>query len=342
MSEEAIDFVLTWVDGSDPEWIGQKNAFSNNDGNVSYSKEANSSCRYRDNGLLRFWFRGVETFAPWVDKVFFVTCGQKPSWLDLNHPKLVWVKHSDYIPSQYLPTFNSNTIEMNFHRIDGLSERFVYFNDDTFLLKRVGPEFFFKKNQPVLDCDLRYTNLVGYDNWSRLLFNDYCLVNSHFNAHESVWQNRKKWFSMKDLGFKRAGKNFLCFLVNKSLPVGLYGHNAMPHLKSTFQEIWDRFPEIMDQISSSRFRSDDQVNQWLACAWNQAKGIFQPANATKRGIKINIEPVSLSWIQDIIRRQKYPLTCLNESELFDSPEQCMNEIVAAFERILPNKSGFEL
>lgn len=339
---EKIDFIIPWVDGNDPEWIVQKKAFSNSDENLSCSKDANSSCRFRDNGLLRFWFRGVESFTPWINKVYFITCGQKPSWLNLNHPKLVWVKHSDYIPSQYLPTFNSVSIEMNFHRIAGLSERFVYFNDDMFLLEKIEPGFFFRKSQPVLDCDLRYTNLVGYDNWSRHLFNDYCLVNGSFNMHESIWNNRKKWFSIKELGFKRAGKNFLCFLANKSLPVGLYGHNAMPHLKSTFQEIWNRFPDIMDRVSSSRFRSDYQVNQWLACAWNQAKGSFQSTNATKRGIKINIEPDTLSWIKDIIQGQRYPLICLNESELFDSPEQCMDEIVTAFEQILPNKSSFEL
>ena len=338
---EKIDFIIPWVDGSDPEWLAQKSSFLKEKSSASFASDAISECRFRDNGLLRFWFRGVEVFSPWVNKVFFVTCGQKPSWLNLDHPKLVWVKHSDYIPSQYLPTFNANTIEMNFHRIVGLSERFVYFNDDMFLLKSVSPAFFFKEGFPVLDCDLRYTNLVGYDNWSRLLFNDYCLVNRSFNIRETVWRNRKKWFSIKDLGYKRASKNFQCFWANKSLPVGLYGHNALPHLKSTFREIWDRFPEIMDKVSSPRFRSDDQVNQWLACSWNQAKGEFYPTNANERGVKVNIEPGLLSWILDIIRGQRYPLVCLNESELFDSPDQCMDEIVAAFEQILPNKSSFE-
>ena len=72
-----------------------------------------------------------------------------PKWLNTNHPKLNIVKHSDYIPSQYLPTFNSHTIELNIHRIKGLSEFFVYFNDDMFLTRRAKPTEFFKNNLTV-------------------------------------------------------------------------------------------------------------------------------------------------------------------------------------------------
>lgn len=68
-------------------------------------------------GYLKYWFRGVEKYAPWVHKIYFVTCGQKPDWLNENHDKLVLVNHEDYIPHEYLPTFSSHTIELNFHRI---------------------------------------------------------------------------------------------------------------------------------------------------------------------------------------------------------------------------------
>jgi len=72
----------------------------------------------------------VEQFAPWVRKIHFVTCGQKPEWLNADHPKLSLVNHSDYIPQQFLPTFNSSLIEIYLHRIPDLTEHFVYFNDD--------------------------------------------------------------------------------------------------------------------------------------------------------------------------------------------------------------------
>ena len=83
----------------------------------------------------RWWFRAVEKFAPWVNKIHFVTYGHLPKWLNIDNPKLNIAKHSDFIPQKYLPTFSSFPIEVNLHRIKGLAERFVYFNDDMFLLK---------------------------------------------------------------------------------------------------------------------------------------------------------------------------------------------------------------
>jgi hypothetical protein len=66
----------------------------------------------------------------------------------------------------------------------------------------------------------------------------------------------------------------LSYRINGSLPVGNYGHIATPQLKSTLQEIWDKKLEIMTQTSAHKFRTDDQVNQWMLGAWNQAKGFF--------------------------------------------------------------------
>ena len=75
---DKIDFVLPWVDGSDKEWIAQKNQYMATRTNIlSGDPEANAGNRYRDYGLLKYWFRSVERFAPWVNRVFFVTCGQK-------------------------------------------------------------------------------------------------------------------------------------------------------------------------------------------------------------------------------------------------------------------------
>lgn len=336
-----IDFIIPWVDGSDPKWLELKRAYETNGLSDSTAADAVSNCRYRDNGLLKYWFRGIEKFAPWFNKVHFITFGQYPEWLVLDNPKLNVVNHSDYIPPEYLPTFNVNTIELNLHRIKSLSEEFVYFNDDIFLIKEIEPEYFFKDGCPVLESTLRYTNQIGYNNWSRLIFNDYCIVNKSFDISHSIWENRYKWFNIKELGYKPARKNFLCYFANRTLPVGLYGHIALPHLKSTIKEVWDNHPDVMHTSSLHKFRSDDQVNQWLFCAWNQAKGVFQPTRVYKKGIKFDIEQNTIARIVKIIQKQEYPQICLNESELFPSPEQYMEDIVSAFERILPEKSSFE-
>ena len=104
--------------------------------------------KYRDNGLLKYWFRGIEKYAPWVRRIHFITMGQKPAWLDENHPKLHLVNHTDYIPREFLPTFNSNVIELMIHKIPDLAEHFVHFNDDFFSYKsRSAVRFFFKRRE---------------------------------------------------------------------------------------------------------------------------------------------------------------------------------------------------
>ena len=90
---EKIDFVIMWVDGADEKWLEEKKMY---DTNVDI--EAGGDHRFRDWDNLQYWFRGVEKFAPWVNSVYFITCGHYPEWLNLDHPKLKFVKHSDYIP----------------------------------------------------------------------------------------------------------------------------------------------------------------------------------------------------------------------------------------------------
>ena len=108
-----IDFIVTWVDSNDPEWIKSYNYYRP-------EKPITDSARFRNWDIFRYWFRAVERYAPWVNKVFLVTNGRFPDWINPECKKLVLVKHSDYIPKKYLPTFNSNTIELNFGRIKEL------------------------------------------------------------------------------------------------------------------------------------------------------------------------------------------------------------------------------
>jgi hypothetical protein len=338
-----IDFVITWLDGNDPQWRTQKEAYYKSTRmHEIKGDDANAECRYRDMDSLRYWFRGVEKFAPWVNKVFFVTCGQKPEWLNENHPKLELVDHKDFIPAKYLPTFNARPIELNFHRIPSLSEHFVYFNDDMFLLRPITPALFFRENLPYLPCDMKINRLYGYNIWSKTMFNNYCVVNQNFNMREAIWKHRKKWFSFKNLGFMSAMMNLVCFRVNKRTDSKDYEHLPIPHLKSTFQEVWDRCPDIMDYASSFKFRSSEQVNQWLFCGWNQAEGKFVPARAYSRGAARSIETKNMNEICDIIKNQRYPQVCLNDSAATDNAEECFERIRRAFDSILPEKSSFEL
>ena len=140
---QEIDFVVFWVDGSDPEWQQKKARYKG-------TPQQAASVRYRDWDILKYWFRAVETYAPWVRHIYFVADNQRPSWLNFDHPKLSFVDHRDFIPEEFLPTFQVNTIEDNLHRIKGLSEQFVVFNDDMFINAPIAPDYYFRNGLP---CD---------------------------------------------------------------------------------------------------------------------------------------------------------------------------------------------
>jgi len=129
-----IDIVYTWVDSDDMILQQLKKT----------GQHVSSLAPFKSNNELKYSLRSVEKYAPWYRKIFIVIHdNQKPPWLLEKHPRLVLVTHSKIIPSQYLPTFNSLAIESFLHKIPGLSERFLYFNDDMILLKPVGPQDFF-------------------------------------------------------------------------------------------------------------------------------------------------------------------------------------------------------
>ena len=91
-----IDFIVTWVDGGDPEWLRNKARFLGDE----HDRERidTSAERYREWGHLRYWFRAVEKYAPWVNRIHYITCGHIPEWLNTEAPKLNLVRYEDYVP----------------------------------------------------------------------------------------------------------------------------------------------------------------------------------------------------------------------------------------------------
>lgn len=329
-----VDFVIPWVDGSEPEWIKEFNKYAPLEKQV-----AEDSCkeRYRDMGLLRYWFRGVEKFAPWVRKVHFITNGQKPNWLNLNAPKLHWVKHEDYIPKEFLPVFSSHPIELYIHKIPSLAEHFVYFNDDFYLISNIEKEFFFKKCIP---CDSAILNVFPPDDFvSHILMNDIEVINKNFSKHSVIKNNFTKWFSL------RYGKSLLrtfCLLPWPAFTGFHVTHLPQPFLKSTLDEVWNNEKEILEKTMSHKFRSKNDVNQWLFRFWALCKGEFVPQSPTKWKKYFSFEN-PCSEICNAIKNQKYKEIVINDcgknSEEFAS---YMKKIAKAFEEILPEKSSFEL
>jgi len=127
---------------SDPSTSSSSTDSADADGDSSATAN-----RYRDNQELRYSLRSLWKFAPWIRKVFLVTNGQVPNWLNLEHPRIEVISHHDIFPnSSHLPTFSSPAIEAHLHRIPGLARRFIYFNDDVLLGAPVFPDDFLTKS----------------------------------------------------------------------------------------------------------------------------------------------------------------------------------------------------
>ncbi|MFJ8127625.1 stealth family protein [Streptomyces hydrogenans] len=138
-----VDVVYTWVDGSDPAWLRRRAEFSGE----GYHAEAANAARYLSRDELRYSLRSLHMYAPWVRNIYLVTDDQTPDWLDTDLPGLKVVSHKDVFRSpELLPTFNSHAIESQLHHIEGLSEHFLYFNDDVMLGNEVTPGDFFHAN----------------------------------------------------------------------------------------------------------------------------------------------------------------------------------------------------
>ena len=341
MDTDRIDFVMPWVDGSDPAWQAVKRRYEAEGENASPGDvDANADCRWRDYGLLRYWFRAVERFAPWVGRVFFVTCGQKPDWLDESNPKLRLVNHADYIPEEWLPTFQARTIELNLHRIEDLSERFVFFNDDMFLLRDTKPGTFFRRGLPVIPCDLAVPRWIGYSNSSRTALNNAGILKHSMDVDAQIRMNLWKFVNVRALGFLRAAKNLASFLVNRVYIPGTFGHLPMPHLKSTLAEIWRRQPNVMERTSKYRFRTNDSVNQWLVRLHHIMKGEFSVRKPIRNAVFTlgrNNEELART-----VREQKIPMICINDASMdTQTYTDSKREIQAAFDALLPQPSKFE-
>ena len=340
--KQKIDFVVPWVDGADPEWIATRDEYIKRTGfSGDYSPR-----HYRDFGLMRYWFRGVEKYAPWVNKVYFITSGQLPKWLNLRADKLVWIKHEDYIPNEFLPTFSANPIELNLNRIVNLSEHFVYFNDDMFLINKVEPEHFFREGLPVMSPQISFTvpknEISGF---AHMMLNNVMLINTNFRARKVILKNAGNWVAPWNTGLESAARNmiplFMGYFTGFSNP-----HMPSPLLKSTMDTVWEKEREYLAKTSSNKFRSFEDVTQYIFSDWQLASGKYSPEHRKELGHYFQIDGTKqvTEKVVNSIRKQKYSTICLNDS-ISDISENALgelkNQLSDAFENILPEKSGFE-
>lgn len=328
-----IDLVLPWVNGSDPEWRALRAQYE------SQYFSGREDFRFRDWSMLKYVFRSIDTNLPWIRKVHFITCGMLPEWLNTECPRLNIVKHDSYIPAQWLPTFSSHTIELNLHRIPGLSEKFVYTNDDIFFLKPMDRTDFFVGDLPasqagldiIRDKDLTFIGILNAD---------LNVINRHFPSRKAFGKQFFKFIHTR----YRTGDNLRTLILSPwclyYFPGLHYFHGPNAYLKSTLEDAWACAGDDLERTCSHRFRTHEDVNQYLFLWWQWCKGNFVPADMNRKLTLTRLNK-EIEVLTDAIENPQTPILCLNDaaSADFQSRKELLNR---SLQKVLGKKSSFEL
>lgn len=331
--DEPIDFVVTWVDGNDSQWEKEKNKYMKKE-----NEDGNGKCRYQSWDYFMYWFRAVEKYAPWVRNVYLVTCGHLPKWINIESPKLKIVKHTDFMPQEFLPTFNCNTIELNLFRIPGLSENFVYFNDDVLLCRPLEKSDFFVEGKPrhtaVAVPHINRDNEMPY----HLFFNTYGVINKYNDIQKCIEQYPEKWFSHV---YKATIKHNMFAWEYAGLPGMFFSHMATPFCKSTMQKTWNKYRNICENTCLHKFRNINQITHQIFSIEDILNGNFYPIKE-EWGDCIALE--NTVEIRNAYKYRKKKMICLFDRDDFTEEEiKLINqETMAVFQEFMPQKSLFEL
>jgi len=228
-----VDFVVTWVNDNDLAWQSKKSKYEKMAQISSKSKnDEDADNRYRDFGLFKYWFRSVETNAEWVRRIYVVTDGQRPDFLDTENDKIILIDHKQIIEKKYLPTFDSNTIDLNLHKIPGLAEHFVYFNDDVFINQPVSKKDFFTESGNVRDT-IGQSVIMPIEAYDHTLVNNTMKINQLVSKRTVIRREFSKFFSLR--------QGFPVLILN------------------IFLSIFPRFTRLFDPHTAYSLRKSDMV-----------------------------------------------------------------------------------
>lgn len=325
-----IDFVVSWVDGSDEKWLKKKNRYV--ESNADKSDAFNGENRYRELGFFNYWFRGVEKYAPWVNKVYLVTDQQVPEFLNVNHPKINIVNHEDFIKPEYLPTFNSSTIEMNLDNIPGLSEYFVYFNDDFFLTESVSPDDFFTFDGQVKDT-IAQSVIMPVENYDHNLVNNTKALNLNFDKKRVILNNFWNFYNFKQ-GLKLLGVNIILSIFPRFTRL-FDPHTAYSLRKTMMREAKKLLDSDLKKAFHNRTRGlDDYTIQWVRY-YQIASG-----NAKVRSYSFGKTANSneVGRFKKLLNSKKYAIVNLQDENATSAQ---VEEISLALQAHYPDKSEYE-
>ncbi len=310
---EPIDIVYTWVDGADPAWQARKAACVDGPDDVR-NVTAASEARFASYDELRYSLRSVAMYASWVRHIYLVTDGQQPPWLDTSHPKISVVDHTDIFTDRTaLPVFNSHAIESQLHHIDGLSERYLYLNDDCFFGRPTQPEAFFHANG----------------------------IAKFFLSPGTLDLDQP---SSRDLPVMSAAKRNRA-LLEEAFGVTItqkFKHTPQAQVRTVLAQMERRHPEVFDRVSRSRFRHPDDVSITSALhhyyAYRVGKAVPGDIGYSYQNISLPNTPRRL----DSFLRLRPEVFCLNDGSAAADTDGRRHAMLAEFfQSYFPVPSPFE-
>jgi len=341
---QKIDFVLPWVDASDPKWIESKFKYENvND------EDNHTQTRFRDMNTLKYVLRSIEKNAPWYNKIYLITTGHTPAWLDLYNPKVELVRHDElFIDKSALPVFNSSAIEMNLVNIKGLADKFIYLNDDTIIVKPVDKERFFKDGKVVdffchgwIPRGELFSKIKGSDTWVDSLNNNLRLINSSFNSlHLS-----KEMLYSSSYSTRCKIANFIYKNFYRELFWLTHWHHPQPYTKETIESVYSKYRDEMIACSHNRFRSSSDLTQYLYRYWHLINGNFVPYKHNDGFVaKISNLKYLMETIDYLKSTKDINFVCFNDqmSSISDEEFQESRVLLSNYlETIFSKKASFE-
>lgn len=313
----SIDVVYTWVDGAAPGYqqLLARHARTRFDADPS---------RTRDNlDLIRYSIRSLERFAPWVGRIFILTCRpQVPAWLNRAEPRVQVIHHDEIMDGADLPTFNSLAIVSHLHKIPGLSSRFLYVEDDMLFLSPVTPADF---------------------------------ISPHNRQY--VFANPRHWAPQFRSAAERRGQKPWNLALSRSndLLDAQFGHerrrqvNHVPLLieKQTWQEMLDIFAEAVRQTRASRFRAEGNVAlEFIYPHFLRARGLAEFASPERQRESSGYLPLEnfwplTAWKLRAINRRRTKWVTINDN--FGAVANPIAEYMVrrCLEHWLPEPSRFE-
>lgn len=225
---QKIDYVIPYVDGSDPEWLALY--LKNKNLNENAKNEEEVKKRFSPNILFKYQFRGIEKFMPWIGSIHLLvqSYSQVPKWLDQS--KVHVVLHDEFMPASCLPTYNSSTFECFLHKIPDLAVRFIYANDDTYVTGPLNESDFFDGVMPLNSYVRRFVNPYHNESFQRM----------NMKITE---------FISKELGIPYV-PNTMC----------LPHHVQKAMNKIIYKQIFDKYEDYI-MSKATMFRTDDNLSQ---------------------------------------------------------------------------------